>query len=72
MNTSDMTRVSFDFRIVNSDKDLGYKPISNYYRYDDLTSDKKEIEESTDCQKNNSKASYLTLIVARVLTQNLN
>lgn len=44
MNTSDFTRVSFDFRIVNSDSDLGYKPISNYYRYNDLTSDKKEVE----------------------------
>lgn len=42
MNTSDKTRVSFDFRIVNSDNDLGYKPISNYYRYDDLTNLKTE------------------------------
>ena len=45
MNTSNFTRVSFDFRIVNSDNDLGYKPISNYYRYNDLNIDKKEIED---------------------------
>ena len=51
MNTSDLTRVSFDFRIVNSDKDLGFKPISNYYRYDDLTSDKKEIEKVQTTKK---------------------
>ena len=37
MNTSNLTRVSFDFRIVNSDNDLGYKPISNYFRYEDLS-----------------------------------
>jgi ectoine hydroxylase-related dioxygenase (phytanoyl-CoA dioxygenase family) len=42
MNTSDQTRVSFDFRIVNSDNDLGYKPISNYYRYDELINLKTE------------------------------
>jgi len=36
MNTSERTRVSFDFRIVNSDEDLGFKPISNYYSYSDL------------------------------------
>lgn len=37
MNTSEITRVSFDFRIVDSDQDLGFKPIANYYRYKDLT-----------------------------------
>jgi ectoine hydroxylase-related dioxygenase (phytanoyl-CoA dioxygenase family) len=39
VSRSEFTRVSFDFRIVNSDKDLGYKPISNYYRYCDLDKD---------------------------------
>lgn len=43
INKSNMTRVSFDFRIVNSDKDLGNKPISNYYRYNELNSSKHKI-----------------------------
>ena len=45
MNTSNFTRVSFDFRIVDSDKDLGYKPISNYYRYNDLLDDSTDLQE---------------------------
>lgn len=51
MNTSNLTRVTFDFRIVNSDKDLGHKPISNYYRYDDLISDKKKTEKVQSSKK---------------------
>lgn len=51
MNTSDSTRVSFDFRIVNSDNDLGYKPISNYYRYSDLTSDEIETKNTNKLKK---------------------
>ena len=51
MNTSNLTRISFDFRIVNTDKDLGHKPISNYYRYDDLISEKKEIKEVQNTKK---------------------
>jgi len=52
MNTSDSTRVSFDFRIVNSENDLGHKPISNYYRYNDL---ERDIEEVKDINKLNKK-----------------
>ena len=39
MNTSEDTRVSFDFRIVDSDQVLGFKAIANYYRYKDLTTE---------------------------------
>ena len=59
MNTSDKTRVTFDFRIVNSDNDLGHKPISNYYRYDDLTNLKtKKLDEDKPKNIKNVFLSY--------------
>ena len=74
-NTSNRTRVTFDFRIVSSKDDLGHKSISNYYDYnyllnkdsfnssdermDDL-SDLRLVSYSNSCRGVNAK-SQLTL-----------
>lgn len=44
VNNSDRCRVSFDFRIAQSVEDLGSKPISNYYTYDELASGQRATQ----------------------------
>jgi len=74
-NTSNSTRVTFDFRILSSKDDLGHKSISNYYDYNyllnkdsvnsadesiDVFSDLKLVSYSNSCKGVNAK-SQLTL-----------
>ena len=47
VNTSDFTRVTFDFRILESKDDLGFKSISNYYDYNALENSQSKSNKNT-------------------------
>lgn len=47
VNTSDFTRVTFDFRILESKEDLGFKSISNYYDYNALENSQSKSNKNT-------------------------
>jgi sporadic carbohydrate cluster protein (TIGR04323 family) len=47
INDTDRCRVSFDFRIAQSAKDIGNKPLSNYFTYEELAGGERLIESGT-------------------------
>ena len=55
VNTSDNTRVTFDFRILQSKDDLGFKSISNYFDYNAL--ENAESQNNNDSSKSIKKES---------------
>ncbi len=57
VNTSDKTRVTFDFRILESKDDLGFKSISNYFDYNYLENFESQNNQQfkTDKKESSSK-----------------
>jgi hypothetical protein len=52
VNTSNNTRVTFDFRILQSKDDLGFKSISNYFDYNALQNSELQNNKNTSRSEN--------------------